>query len=176
MNKGESEMTETLDDIDMVILANLQKNGRMTNVDLSGIVEISAPPCLRRLRSLEQKGIIKGYHAEINPQKMGYKFKGIAIVRLKTQTAADVRQFLAKIMRSANVRSCFSTIADENFILHVISKDISDFENIIRSEIRSNSNVLSVVPYVMATIHKEEYGIPLQQSTNNTKKISTRAK
>ena len=62
-----------LDAVDRKILAELQNDGRITNVDLAGKVGISAPPCLRRVRTLEEKGFINGYHAEVNSRALAYQ-------------------------------------------------------------------------------------------------------
>jgi len=74
-----------LDRIDRRILSDLQSNGRMTNVELAERAGISAPPCLRRVRALERAGIIKGYHAELSPEALGYSVSVFALVGLNSQ-------------------------------------------------------------------------------------------
>ena len=64
---------DNLDNIDIKILSLLQKDGRITNVDLAEKVDLSAPPCLRRVRSLEKNGFIKGYHADLQAEKLGFE-------------------------------------------------------------------------------------------------------
>jgi DNA-binding Lrp family transcriptional regulator len=71
-----------LDEIDRKILAELQADGRMTNVELAKRVGISAPPCLRRVRTLEEAGFIRGYHAEVNPRELGFEVQVFAMVGL----------------------------------------------------------------------------------------------
>ncbi len=81
------------DDIDVRILGLLQDNGRMTNVELAERVGLTAPPCLRRVRALEEAGRIGGYHAALDPAAMGYRFTVFAMVSLKSQAESDLRAF-----------------------------------------------------------------------------------
>ena len=78
-----------LDAVDRKILAELQNDGRMTNVDLAGKVGISAPPCLRRVRTLEEKGYINGYHADVNSRDLGFEVQVFAMVGLHSQAETD---------------------------------------------------------------------------------------
>ncbi|MDP5345136.1 MAG: Lrp/AsnC family transcriptional regulator, partial [Paracoccaceae bacterium] len=82
-----------LDPIDRQILAELQADGRMTNVELARRVGISAPPCLRRVRTLEEAGFLRGYHADINPRELGFEVQVFAMVRLHSQAEADLSAF-----------------------------------------------------------------------------------
>src|SRR5579864_7746157 len=82
-----------LDAIDRQILAELQANGRMTNVELANRVKITAPPCLRRVRALEKSGYIKGYHAELDARSLGYEVTAYAFVGLASQAELDLRAF-----------------------------------------------------------------------------------
>ncbi len=79
-----------LDPIDRHILAELQADGRMTNVELAKRVGISAPPCLRRVRTLEEAGYIKGYHADIDARELGFEVQVFAMVRLQSQAEVDL--------------------------------------------------------------------------------------
>src|SRR3546814_16106306 len=83
--------TAVLDPIDRLILRTLQEDGRTTNVALSEKVGLTAPPCLRRVRSLEDSGIIRGYHARLDPERLGYGITVFAMVSLKSQAEADRR-------------------------------------------------------------------------------------
>src|SRR5215510_8542916 len=82
---------QKLDAIDRQILAELQADGRMTNVELARRVKITAPPCLRRVRALEKAGYIKGYHAVLDAQSLGYEVTAFAFVGLSSQADADLR-------------------------------------------------------------------------------------
>ena len=86
-----------LDKIDLRILADLQADGRMTNVDLAARAGISAPPCLRRVRALEEGGYLKGYHAEVNAEALGFGVTVFAHVGLNSQAETDLKAFEALV-------------------------------------------------------------------------------
>ena len=82
-----------LDDIDRMILAELQADGRMTNVELAKRVGISAPPCLRRVRTLEDQGFVRGYYADVDPRELGFEVQVFAMVGLVSQAEVDLSAF-----------------------------------------------------------------------------------
>src|SRR4051812_34461003 len=93
-----------LDKIDRRILRDLQTDGRMTNVELAHRAGISAPPCLRRVRALEEAGYIRGYHADLNPEALGYGVTVFAQVGLNSQAEPDLKAFEALIRSWPEVR------------------------------------------------------------------------
>ena len=102
-----------LDKVDRRILRDLQDNGRMTNVDLAKRAQISAPPCLRRVRALEDAGIIKGYHADVDAERLGYEVLVFALVGLDSQAEAVLTAFEAKMREWPEVRSETEARCDE---------------------------------------------------------------
>ena len=153
--------TLELDSIDLSILENIQKNGRITNVELASITGISAPPCLRRLKSLEKNGIITGYHADIDPEYMGYGFKGVSIITLSSQNIKDVTTFINNVSKLKNVRSCFSTPGEQEFILTIIARNLQEYDKFLENYIQSDRNVIGIKTYIYMNGHKNELGIPL---------------
>ena len=95
-----------LDPIDRQILAELQSDGRMTNVELAKRVGISAPPCLRRVRTLEEAGYIKGYHADVDARELGFEVQVFAMVRLQSQAEGDLSAFEQRCRDWSLVREC----------------------------------------------------------------------
>src|ERR1700691_1755469 len=95
-----------LDSIDLRILSELQNNGRITNVELSRRAKITAPPCLRRMRTLEKAGYIKGYHAELDGKALGYEVTGFALLGLSSQADADLKKFEEQVRNWPVVREC----------------------------------------------------------------------
>src|SRR5260221_54354 len=95
-----------LDRIDRHILSDLQSKGRMTNVELAERAGISAPPCLRRVRALERAGVIKGYHAELSPETLGYSVSVFALVGLNSQAETDLKSFEDLVAKWDEVREC----------------------------------------------------------------------
>ncbi|MDR1391560.1 MAG: Lrp/AsnC family transcriptional regulator [Holosporales bacterium] len=156
-------MSTKLDSIDIILLSNLQKKGRITNVELAENVGISAPPCFRRLKLMESRGIITGYHAEIDPRALGYEFRAVCIVSLFSQFLDEVENFVRIIKNSKNVRSCFSTLGNEEFVLTIVAKDLKEYESMLKSRIQSNKAVSGVKTYMTVNKHKDEYGIPIEE-------------
>ena len=109
-----------LDPIDRHILAELQADGRMTNVELAKRVGISAPPCLRRVRTLEEAGVIRGYHADPDPQKLGWEITFFAIVGLDSQKDAVLRSFEALVCEWPEVRECHMIRGGGDFLLRLV--------------------------------------------------------
>ncbi|MDR1034949.1 MAG: Lrp/AsnC family transcriptional regulator [Holosporales bacterium] len=151
-----------IDDIDISILANLQKNGRMTNVKLAKDARISAPPCLRRLKAMERNGIIAGYHAEINADAFGFGFRAICIITLTSQNPVDVEEFVNCVTKLKNIRYCFATPGNSDFILGIIAKNLEDYEDIIQKKIQNDGNIKSIKTLILMKKHKDEYGIPVE--------------
>ncbi len=110
-----------LDEIDRKILAELQADGRMTNVELAKRVGISAPPCLRRVRTLEEGGYIKGYHAVVDARALSFEVQVFAMVGLQSQAEVDLARFEAKCREWPLVRECHMLNGEVDFILKCIA-------------------------------------------------------
>jgi DNA-binding Lrp family transcriptional regulator len=118
--------TETpihLDAIDRRILAALQENGRITNIALSRVAGVSAPPCLRRVRALEEAGVIRGYHADTDPQKLGWEITVFAIVGLDSQKEAVLSSFEQLVAGWPEVRECHMIRGGGDFLLRFVARD-----------------------------------------------------
>ncbi|MBQ7524771.1 MAG: Lrp/AsnC family transcriptional regulator [Alphaproteobacteria bacterium] len=152
-----------LDSVDMLILDNLQKNGRITNVDLARIAGISAPPCLRRLRLMEERGVVRGYHADVSLEVMGFDIRALCLLSLASQSPEAVSAFSAAIAAVTSVRACFSTSGNENFILYIVARDLRDYDDVLR-QVQSCGVVGSVKSYVLNNTYKNEPGIPIDTS------------
>jgi len=133
-----------LDEIDLQILALIQENGRITNVELANAVGLTAPPCLRRLRILEDKGIISAYRAEIDPVKMGYSITVFAMVSLKSQAEADLKNFEDHVQKLPAIRECHMLNGEIDFILKIVATDLQQFQDFLTRELTSAPNVASV--------------------------------
>jgi DNA-binding Lrp family transcriptional regulator len=117
--------TPTLDAIDRRILAELQADGRMTNVELARRAGISAPPCLRRVRRLEEAGVIRGYHADSDPQKLGWEITFFAIVGLDSQKEVVLAAFEQLVADWPEVRECHMIRGGGDFLLKLVARDTS---------------------------------------------------
>ena len=149
-----------LDRIDRLILRNLQEDGRMTNVELAKRVGISAPPCLRRVRTLEEAGYIRGYHADINPRELGFEVQVFAMVRLHSQAEADLSAFERRCREWPLVRECHMLNGEIDFILKCVAPDLSTFQNFLTEGLTSADNVASVKTSLVIRCAKDQPGVP----------------
>lgn len=124
-------MTKFLDDIDREILRELQADGRITNVELARRVGISPPPCLRRVRALEEAGYITGYRALLDPRQLGFAVVVFASVQLSSQAEADLRAFEAFVRGEALVRECWMLSGDFDFVLKCVAPDLATFQDFV---------------------------------------------
>jgi DNA-binding Lrp family transcriptional regulator len=149
-----------LDPIDRMILAELQADGRMTNVDLSAKVGISAPPCLRRVRALEESNLIRGYHADVNSRELGFEVQVFAMVGLHSQAEVDLSAFERKAKSWPLVRECHMLNGEIDFILKCITPDLSTFQTFLTEELTAAPNVASVKTSLVIRCAKDEPGVP----------------
>ncbi len=151
-----------LDEIDRKILAELQADGRMTNVELAKRVGISAPPCLRRVRTLEEAGFIRGYHAEVNPRELGFEVQVFAMVGLMSQAEADLSAFEARCNAWPLVRECHMLNGEVDFILKCVAPDLSTFQSFLTEDLTAADNVASVKTSLVIRGAKDEPGVPFE--------------
>jgi DNA-binding Lrp family transcriptional regulator len=150
-----------IDKIDLQILSDLQTHGRMTNVQLSERAGISAPPCLRRVRSLETSGLIKGYHADINSDALGFHVVIFAHVKLNSHAETDLIAFEQMTKDWENVRECHMLAGETDFLLKIVAEDWDDYQKFLTSQLTSSKNVAHVKSSL--SIRKSKYlpGPPL---------------
>ncbi|WP_425051674.1 Lrp/AsnC family transcriptional regulator [Psychromarinibacter sp. S121] len=160
-----------LDPIDRQILAELQADGRMTNVELAKRVGISAPPCLRRVRTLEEQGFIRGYHAEVDARQLGFEVQVFAMVGLQSQAEADLSAFERRCRDWPLVRECHMLNGEVDFILKCVAPDLSTFQTFLTEQLTAADNVISVKTSLVIRGAKDEPGVPfdiLEQRLNQT--------
>jgi DNA-binding Lrp family transcriptional regulator len=151
-----------LDRIDWRILQEMQADGRITNVELAARVGISAPPCLRRVRSLEKAGFILGYHARLNSKLLGFEVEAYAMIRLTSQAEADLAAFEALARSWAFVRECAMLAGEVDFLLKCIAPDLPTFQNFVIRDLTSAPNVDQVRTAFTIRTSKSEPGLPLE--------------
>src|SRR5271156_5322360 len=133
--------TRKLDAIDLRILAELQADGRITNVELSRRARITAPPCLRRMRALEKAGYVKGYHADLDSKALGFEVTGFAFVGLASQADADLKRFEEQARAWPQVRDCFMLSGEVDFLLKCVASDLSAFQSFVTDKLTAAKNV-----------------------------------
>ncbi|WND01727.1 Lrp/AsnC family transcriptional regulator [Temperatibacter marinus] len=150
-----------LDAVDRKILSCLQDNGRMTNVELADNVGITAPPCLRRVRALEEEGFIKGYHADLDPDTLGFGLTVFAMVGLHSQAESDLQNFEVMVEKWPMVRECYMLNGEIDFILKIVARDLSEFQKFLTSELTPAENVASVKTSLTIRNSKNKPGVPI---------------
>jgi len=150
-----------IDELDRSILAILQEEGRVTNVELASRVGLTAPPCLRRMRALEESGVIKGYHAELDPGALGYGIMVFALVSLRSQAEDDLRAFESHVATLPEVRECHMLNGEIDFILKIVAHDLQSFQNFLTSKLTPAPNVASVKTSLTIRTSKTSCGIPV---------------
>ncbi|KAF0224241.1 MAG: transcriptional [Rhodospirillaceae bacterium] len=150
-----------LDRIDRRILADLQADGRMTNVELARRAGISAPPCLRRVRALEEAGYIKGYHAEIEPHALGFNVTVFAHVGLNSQAEADLRAFEDLVQGWPEVRECHMLAGETDFLLKIVAHDWDDYQRFLTTRLTAAPNISHVKSSLAIRNSKHQPGVPI---------------
>ena len=151
-----------LDEIDLLILRDLQENGKITNVELARRVGISAPPCLRRVRALEEAGFITGYHAEIEPAKLGYNVTVFAQVGLDSQSESELSAFEELVRSWPEVRDCHMLAGVADFILRIVAQDWETYQKFVTEKLTPAPNVANVKSALTLRASKHEPGVPVR--------------
>ena len=150
-----------LDRIDRRILRDLQEDGRMTNVELAKRAGISAPPCLRRVRALEEAGYIKGYHASIEPDALGYGVTVFAHVGLVSQAEADLKAFEDLVGTWPEVREAHMLAGETDFLLKVVAVDWDSYHKFLTTKLTTAPNVSHVKSALAIRSSKYAVGVPI---------------
>ena len=163
-NESRESMTpepdQSLDEVDRQILAELQADGRMTNVELARRVGLSAPPCLRRVRRLEEEGIIRGYHADLDPVALGYEITFFALVGLESQKEAFLAAFETRVRDWPEVRECHMIRGGGDFLLRLVARDTAH-ENTLTQALTAAPEVARVQTLQTIRTAKDVTGVPV---------------
>ena len=156
-----------LDRIDRRILRDLQDDGRMTNVELARRAGISAPPCLRRVRALEEAGYIKGYHAAIEPDALGYGVTVFAHVGLVSQAEGDLKAFEELVGGWPEVREAHMLAGETDFLLKVVATDWDNYHRFLTTKLTTAPNVSHVKSALAIRSSKYAVGVPIDVESND---------
>jgi DNA-binding Lrp family transcriptional regulator len=159
MKLGDSALPE-LDAIDRRIIAELQHDGRMTNVELARRAEITAPPCLRRVRRLEEAGIIRGYHADTDAAQLGWEIMFFAIVGLESQKETVLSAFERLVADWPEVRECHMIRGGGDFLLRLVARDTAH-ENQLTQRLTGAPSVSRVQTLQTIRTSRNLAGVPL---------------
>jgi len=150
-----------LDRIDRHILDLLQANGRMTNIALARRVGISPPPCLRRVRALEMAGLIRGYHADLSPEALGFAVTVFAQIGLLSQAESDLKAFENLVATWPEVREAHMLAGETDFLLKIVAPDWDSYQRFLSAKLTAAPNVNQVKSALVLRVSKSVPGVPL---------------
>jgi Lrp/AsnC family leucine-responsive transcriptional regulator len=150
-----------MDRIDLKILAELQADARLSVVELSRRVGLTKTPCAERIRRLEKAGVIRGYHAALDPDAIGAGHVVIVQVLLTSTTAHDLRRFNEAVRRIPEIQSCHMIAGDFDYLLKVRTRDIHEYRRVMGEKISELPCVKQTHTYVVMENVKDETGVPV---------------
>ena len=153
-----------LDRIDRHILDLLQANGRITNIALARRVGISPPPCLRRVRALEAAGLIRGYHADLAPEALGFAVAVFAQIGLLSQAETDLKAFESLVASWPEVREAHMLAGETDFLLKIVAPDWDSYQRFLSAKLTAAPNVAHVKSALVLRVSKSTPGVPLGEA------------
>ncbi|WP_319529070.1 Lrp/AsnC family transcriptional regulator [uncultured Cohaesibacter sp.] len=151
-----------LDPIDRRILQNLQTEGRLTNQALSEQVGLSTSPCWRKVRQLEESGVIEGYSARLNRRAVGLGVLAFIRVKIDSHDREESEQFAEQVQKLEMVVACYSLAGDADFLLQVVARDIDDYADFAMNEIRRLPRIKEMQTTMVLKEIKAFTGYPLE--------------
>jgi DNA-binding Lrp family transcriptional regulator len=158
---NETPVSKNLDEIDLKILREIQADGRITNVELAKRVGISPPPCLRRVRTLEEEGYIQGYRGLLDARKLGFDVTVFASVHLSSQADADLKAFEEFVRAEPLVRECWMLSGEVDFILKCVAPDMATFQEFV-THLTAAPHVRNVRTSLVLHNSKYDAAVPLE--------------
>lgn len=151
----------TLDRTDLLLLAVLQREGRLTNAELAERVHLSPSACLRRVQRLEREGVIAGYRAELDPERLGLGLQAFVRVQLARHDAESVATFAAHVEACEEVTACYALTGEMDYLLHIVVRDLEHFSRFLLDGLLGRAGVADVnSSFVLRTV-KAYRGLPL---------------
>ena len=150
-----------LDDIDRRILRELQQDGRLQNVELARRVGLSPSPCLRRVKLLEEAGIISRYVAVVDQAKVGLKLSMFARISLTAQDAETIEHFIAAMKRLPEVVECYIMLGESDALLRVVVPDLEDYRRFQSTHLTRRNGIQTVKTDVPSETVKQSFALPL---------------
>ncbi len=144
-----------LDQRDKRLLTALAANSARSNEELAENVGLSTSQCYRRRLQLEQSGLILGYRAELNLQGLGLSVGALVHIKVTNQSPAELQEFKRFIDRHSNVRSCYAVTGDSDYVIHVVTKDLSTFNEFVTSILAQGCNRYHVSSQVILDTIKD---------------------
>jgi len=150
-----------LDELDLHILERLQDDARITNVALAEAVNLSPAPCLRRVRELEQQGVIRSYATLLDPEKLGWEVSVFIEVRLERQVVGDLQVFEQSIEQFPEVMECYLMTGTSDYLLRVVAKDLKSLQAFITDRLAGIPNVANLRSSIALKQVKYKTALPI---------------
>jgi len=151
----------TLDAIDLRILEALQRDGRMSNVDLAAQVHLSAPQCFRRVRALEERGVLRGYRADVAPLALGLGVTAYVSLNITAQAFARVREIESLIRDFPEILECHTVSGDSDYLLKVVARDLQALSKFLTDKLMQLDGVADVRSMICLEEIKPPAGLPV---------------
>lgn len=156
-----------LDEIDWKILAALQKRSNLRNIDLANDVGLTPAPCLRRVRSLSQMGIIKGFSIALDNEELGFGLSALVEVTLTDHSKRAARKFINTIQGKREIIACYMVTGDSDFILRIMTANIDTYRKLIWDDLHAMEEVLKVRSSVIMETFKDQLSPALDRRPNS---------
>jgi Lrp/AsnC family transcriptional regulator, leucine-responsive regulatory protein len=150
-----------LDRLDARIVAELQKDGRRAVVDLAEAIGLSGTPCARRIRLLEEAGVIQGYTAIVDPTRLGLNVQAFVQVKLERHTDERLEQFRREVGALDEVVSCYATTGESDYLLQVVAPDLESLGTIVLKKLLKIPGVRDVHSSIVLDTVKRSVRVPL---------------
>jgi Lrp/AsnC family transcriptional regulator, leucine-responsive regulatory protein len=150
-----------LDRLDVRILEELQQDGRRPVVELAEKIGLSGTPCARRIRQLEESGVIQGYTAIVDPARLGLSVQAFVQVKLERHTDENVAQFRRELEKLDEIVACYATTGEHDFLLQLIAADLEALSNIVLRKLLKIPSVRDVHSTVVLETIKRSTRIPV---------------
>lgn len=154
---------KALDKVDMAILGQLQIDGRLSNAKLAQTLSLSETPCWRRLKRMEDEGIIASYQANLDRKKLGFGVMAFVQLTCIKHDPETTKLFESIIDASANVLSCYNTTGEADFMLQVVAKDLDDYSAFVERVLRKLPGVSSIRSNISLREMKSSSRLPIEE-------------
>ena len=160
--------TKKIDRLDLKIIRELHCDGRMTNVALSRRINLSASPCLERVRQLEANGVIKGYNAQIDLDRIGSNITVFSSVTLASHRPEDFRRFESAVKDIPEIVECYGMSGDYDYLIKVVCRDTVAFQAMMEQIIAGDLGIHTYFPHIaLQTIKTESPNFPFDALADN---------
>ncbi|MCU0664453.1 MAG: Lrp/AsnC family transcriptional regulator [Myxococcota bacterium] len=157
-----------MDAIDRNIIAHLQKQGRMTNVELARLNDLAPSSMLERVRRLEERGIIKGYRAVLDPKSLGYTVEAIVMINLDRHQAGPIDDFEDRIRAVPEVKACWHLTGRYDYMVHLVVRDIDHLGNMVKHVLAGIMGVEKQETFLVLSTTKHDEGYSLEPMPEKT--------